>query len=281
MGITITQPGAAKLAAATGTATSKAARAKEDRARAARKRTEDLRLAQQHMADTARQKAQQVAMEWELQKMQITSQRAFERELRQEDYRLMAEDRSAAWQIEKMELASRMDFERSEGERQRKLSVIDNSEAALNKAIERGEHTEDELAVQNKRTEYKARRQAIELGETYREPRAPTLLEQMEQREAVGGGTAGLGGGDATIDAPPAGPISVRHMEAIAAIGKTYVVRKTTGENVAVPIGNAEKAIETGRFVWPNVVGTSQLKKQFPDIVRQETTRPQGGSFTF
>ncbi len=109
MGIEKRQPGAAKAAAAAGTVIGTAAREKEDRARVER---EQARADQ----EAAQRQARQTAMKWDLQKMQITSERAFERELRQEDYQLAAEDRAAAWQIEKLELTSRMDFEMEQKE---------------------------------------------------------------------------------------------------------------------------------------------------------------------
>jgi len=275
MAIRKEQPGAAKAAATAGTAIDQAKRVEEDRARAEREQVRaDIAAAQR--------KARQVAMEWDLKKAQINEQRTFERDLRVEDYKLAAEDRAHAWQIEKMELASRMDFEQDEKERLRESGRVDAKITALKKAQEDGLFTGKEFEFEDMMTKLEAEKFGIKGGIRTLDPQQRMLYDMQRQQETdASGGVTGPGGGDATIDAPPAGPISVRHMEAIAAIGKTYVVRKTTGENVAVPIGNAEKAIETGRFVWPNVVGTSQLKKQFPDIVRQETTRPQGGTFTF
>jgi len=188
-------------------------------------------------------------MEWDLKKAQINEQRTFERDLRVEDYKLAAEDRAHAWQIEKWELASRMDFERSEGERQRKLSVIDNSEAALNKVIERGEHTEDELAVQNKRTEYKARRQAIELGETYREPRQEdTMAEYLRSLTDVPGG-AGTPGIPSVIPDAPTNPLPSQTQTATNPKTGEKVISHDGGktwEPVAAP--RVRPPVNTGAF---------------------------------
>lgn len=233
------QPGAAKAAATTGVAIGAVAREKEDRARVER---EQVRADQ----EAAQRKARQTAMAWDLKKMQINSERAFERELRQEDYRLMAEDRAQAWQVEKMELASRMDFERSEGERQRKLSVLDNSEAALDKAIERGEHTEDELAVQNKRTEYKARRQAIELGETYREPRQEdAMAEYLRSLTDAPDGAGALGAPSVTLDVPNPLPSQTQ----------TATNPKTGEKAISHDGGKTWEPVETPRVIPPANTG--------------------------
>ncbi len=183
MGITIAQPGASKLAAAAGTATGQAARAKEDRAKADRKRAEDLRLVQQQMADKARQRAQETAMEWEMQKMQINSQRSFERELRQEDYKLMAEDRAAERSIERMETAKDLEFQYETQERQRKVGEFDNQITALNKAAD-DKMVDRDFAWQDKMTQLVAGRDAAKTGIPYREPSTGVAEQQAANRES-------------------------------------------------------------------------------------------------
>lgn len=175
MPIRIEQPGAAKAAATAGTIIGKGQRAEEDRARAEREQA-------RAQAEAAQKQARQVAMDWELQKMQINSQRAFERELRVEDYRLMAEDRAAERAVERIEFSKDLEFQYETQERQRKRSVLDASEAGLDNSIEKGEHTEDELAVRNKRTEYKARRLAIELDQPFVDPIARQQAANREER---------------------------------------------------------------------------------------------------
>lgn len=134
MPITLRQPGGAKAAAAAGSIIGKAQRAEEDRARTER---EQVRKTE----DKARMKAQETAMAWELQKMQMRSQKEFEKELRQYDYQLMRDDRAEMWTVEKMEMASRMDFEREEQERQQNLSRIDAKILTLKKAKDDGQFT--------------------------------------------------------------------------------------------------------------------------------------------
>jgi len=142
MAIRIEQPGASESAARAGSIIGKGQRAAEDRARAER---EMVRKEE----EKARAKAQKVSLEWELQKMADQSRRAYEREMRQEDYRLAAEDRAAAWEIEKMELTSRHDFEQEEQERMQNLARIDAKILALKKAQEDKQFTGREPEYQS------------------------------------------------------------------------------------------------------------------------------------
>ena len=142
MAIRIEQPGASESAARAGSIIGKGQRAAEDRARAER---EMVRKEE----EKARAKAQKISLEWELQKMADQSRRAYEREMRQEDYRLAAEDRAAAWEIEKMELTSRHDFEQEEQERMQNLSRIDAKILALKKAQEDKQFTGREPEYQS------------------------------------------------------------------------------------------------------------------------------------
>lgn len=275
MGIRKEQPGAAKAAAATGTAIGAAAREKEDRARVER---EQARADQ----EAAQRKAQQAAMAWDLQKMQLRSQQEFEQELRTTQYGLDRFNRAKEWDIEKMELRSRMDFEQEEQERVREMGRTDAKITALKKAEEDGLFTGKEFEFEDMMSKLQAEKFGIKGGVRTLDPQQRMLDQLMRQREAdASGGTAGPGGG--VGPPPPTGELTVKHMEAIAAVGKTYLRRKDTGELVEIPIGRAKDAVDTGRFVFPSVSGVSvgRLQKTGPDIVRQETARPQRGSFIF
>lgn len=284
MGIRREQPGAAKAAAAAGTIVGRAKRAEEDRARAER---EQARAA----AEAMQRQARQDEMKWALQKRQDDWTRALAKERRQEDYRLLAEDRAmerglvaadytAQKALERIEFSKDLDHQYKTQERQRKIGVIDAGEAALDKVIERGEHTEDEFAIQVKREEYRQQRIALETGFPYRPMSAQDKLMLRLQGPTGGAVDPGVGGVGPPL---PTDELTVKHMEAIAAVGKTYLRRKDTGELVEVPIDRAKDAVATGRFMFPNVSGVPSglLKKTGPDIVRQETAMPQRGSFTF
>jgi hypothetical protein len=116
MGIEIRQPGEAKAAATAGTMIGRAERAKEERARTEREQEQATQMAFQ-------ERARQVAMDWELQKMVLNSQQDFAQEQRLRQVELEKEARAREWEYEKMELASRIDFEQSEKERIRDTSL--------------------------------------------------------------------------------------------------------------------------------------------------------------
>jgi hypothetical protein len=275
MGITKQQPGAVKAAATTGVVVGTAAREKEDRARVER---EQVRADQ----EAAQRKARQTAMAWDLQKMQLRSQQEFEQELRTTQYSLDRFNRAKEWDIEKMELRSRIDFEQEEKERIREIGQVDAKITAVKKAQEDGMFTGREFEYESMLFNLEQQRYGVKNPSRPLDPQKRLLDQMMRQREAdASGGTTGLGTG--VGPPPPTGELTVKHMEAIAAVGKTYLRRKDTGELVEIPIGRAKDAVDTGRFTFPSVSGVSDglLKKQFPDIVRQETAKPQRGSFTF
>lgn len=78
--------------------------------------------------------AEERAMNWELQKMEINSQQAFAHELRMNQAALEGEARAREWDIEKAEMASRIDFERKERDRQTKLAELDSVITAIDKS---------------------------------------------------------------------------------------------------------------------------------------------------
>lgn len=78
--------------------------------------------------------AEERAMNWELQKMEINSQQAFAHELRMNQAALEAEARAREWEVEKAEMASRIDFERKERDRQTKLAELDSIKKAIDKS---------------------------------------------------------------------------------------------------------------------------------------------------
>ena len=125
MGIEIRPSGESTAYAAAGQTIGKAERAKEERARGERQ-------AQQAQDLAARQRADQMAMDWELQKMQMRSQLDFQQELRDKQYEYDKFNRAKEWEVEKMELASRFDFEQEEKERLRRKAILDSGMETIN-----------------------------------------------------------------------------------------------------------------------------------------------------
>ena len=138
MAITIQQPGAAKAAAAAGTAIGKGQRAKEDRARAEREQITTTQQVARAAQRADQQKAQQVAMDWELQKMQMRSQQEFEQELRDKQREFDKFNRAKDWDLEKLELRSHIDFEMEEKERTEKIGRAQAKHDQVNKHITEG-----------------------------------------------------------------------------------------------------------------------------------------------
>jgi hypothetical protein len=132
MPIEIRQTGEVEAAAAAGIAIGQAERAKEERARAEREAEQ-----------AAQARAQQVAREWDLQKMMLNSQQDFAHEQRLQQTRLDAEARSEEWQVEKMEMASRLDFEAEERERQREYGEFLNTDKYIRDKVTSGEWSEE------------------------------------------------------------------------------------------------------------------------------------------
>ena len=122
-------------------------RAKEERARA----DEKAQMA-------AQDRARQMAMEWDAQKMLLNSQQDFAHEQRLHQSDLEAEARAKEWEVQKMELRSQMDFQREEQERQQKLTRIDNALMTIEKEHDAG-HFPDER-------QYRALKQYYEIQET-------------------------------------------------------------------------------------------------------------------
>jgi hypothetical protein len=261
MGIERRQPGAAKAAATAGVVIGKAGREKEDRARVERQQA-------RADAEAAQKKARQVAMDWELQKLTITSQRAFERELRVEDYRLLAEDRAAEGAIERIEFSKDLDFQYKEKERTRKISEFDNQITAMNKAADDGQIDRNDFAWQDKMTQLEAQRNSVLTGIQYREPRAPTLLEQMERRGATGQ-AAGVGDepqpltdvGGFPLPIPTPSTLTAQHVHASKVQqGKAFVIDKHTNALVQVPTENEAELLELARYEKPTIVGAPVTK---------------------
>jgi hypothetical protein len=249
MAIEKRQPGEAAAAAKAGTIVGTSQKTKREEAQAEQAR-------QQQMAIKAREAAEQRAMEWELQKMQMRFEQDFAQELRTRQYDLDRFNRAKEWDIEKMELRSRMDFQQEEQKRLQELDRIDSKILALRKAKEDGQFTGREFEFESMMFNLEQQQFGIKNPSRPLDPQE-RLLDQMVRGGGVGGGvgTGGVGTAPSGLDAPPAGPIHVKNMEAIAATGKTYVRRKSDGVNVEVPVENAKKAIDTGRYEWPDVVG--------------------------
>lgn len=249
MGIRREQPGAAKAAAAAGTAIGTGEKAIRQQAEAAT-------IKRQQMQIKAREQAEQRAMQWETDKMQLRSQQEFEQELRTRQYDLDRFNRAKEWDIEKMELRSRMDFEQEEQERVREIGRVDAKILAVKKAQEDGQFSGREFEYESMLFNLEQQRFGIKNPSRPLDPQKRMLDQAMRQREAdASGGFAGDVGG--VGPPPPTGELTVQNMEAIAAVGKTYLRRKDTGELVEIPIDRAKDAVDTGRFVFPSVSGAS------------------------
>lgn len=176
MGIRREQPGAAKAAAVAGTAIGAGQKAVRQQAEAAA-------IQRQQMQIKAREAAEQRAMQWEQQKMEVNSQRAFERELRQEDYKLAAEDRAAEGIINRMEYAKDLKFQAEIQERQRKKGVIQTERDAWIKEEKEGRVTKKETAA--KLSELDDRDRAIDMDETYRPQKPRSAVSQVSEIDAT------------------------------------------------------------------------------------------------
>lgn len=97
----------------------------------------------------AAQAAQERAMAFELEKMEMRSRQDFEQELRMRQFDYEKFNRAKEWEMEKMEIASRLDFEREEKDRQRKIDNADNAIEAIQKKITAGEYSADDKRIQN------------------------------------------------------------------------------------------------------------------------------------
>ena len=244
MGIRIEQPGASAAAAGAGVAIGKGQRAEEDRARAAQQQA-------QKIAIKAQQDAQKKAMEFDLFKMEQRSLQDFQQELRTKQYEFDKFNRAKEWDVEKMELASRMDFQQDETKRLQEMDRLDSKIIALDKAKEDGNFSGREFEFESMKFNLEQQRFGVKNPS---KPLGPQerLMDQM-MRGATG--TAGAVGGGVGPPAPVGGEVNVQQMEAIAAVGKTYLRKTSDGTLVAVPIGNAKEAVATGRFEFPQVAG--------------------------
>lgn len=234
------QPGASIAAATTGVAVGESQKEKEDRARAER---------EQARADAAamQKQARQDEIKFALQKRQIDWQRSLAKEQRGEDRAMAAGDLQHQRAVERIELSKDLEHQYKEQERMRKLSAIDADEAALDKEIESGNSSEDELAIKIARMKIDNRRSALETGlPLERITNADKLALMMSDS------------GDAGVQPTATGPITIQQMEAAASIGKAILIRKSNGERVHVPIENVRAALSEGRFEVANVPGVSE-----------------------
>ncbi len=187
MGITRQQPGAAKAAAAAGTAIGAAAREKEDRARVEREQA-------RANAEAMQRQARQDEMKFALQKRQVDWQRALDKERRQEDYKLAAEDRAverglaaadytSQKALERIEFSKDLDHQYKTQERQRKVGEFDNQIKTLNEHADKG-WVDRDFAWQDEMSQAKAGRDAALTDTPYREPPDSRAQELTENREA-------------------------------------------------------------------------------------------------
>lgn len=198
MGISIRQPGETTDTARAGAIIDKGQRAQEERARAER---EAVRKAE----EKARMKAQETAMAWELQKMQMESQRAYMRETRQEDYRLAAADRAAEGAIDRIEFSKNLDHQYKEKQRLEKISRAQAKYDRVKKHIAEGLVDPPEKSWQTKTMLWDLSREIDELS-----PRAMPKQDQMaEYLQSLMPGVA---------DSPeiqPANPMPTMYQEAV------------------------------------------------------------------
>ena len=172
MGIEKRQPGAAKAAAAAGTAIGESQKAIREQAIAAQKQSQQATL-------KAREASEQRAMQWEVDKMQFRSQQDFEQELRRNQFSYDRENRAKEWQIEKMTLASQADFEREERKRNQSITEGENGLAALKRYVEAGNGTWDDPAIRDAKIKYQFQAEGSPEG-------APQFADQGVQERAAG-----------------------------------------------------------------------------------------------
>ncbi len=138
MGISIEQKGAVEAATAAGRATGSTAKKVREQAISAQEASRTQAIAEQRRFQQtnldARRVAEDRAMKWELEKMELRSKQSFAQELRREQFSYDRENRAEEWAIEKMTIASRLDFAASEKERTRELEEIAAERRRLQKA---------------------------------------------------------------------------------------------------------------------------------------------------
>lgn len=128
MAIEIRPSGEPVAIAQAGLAIGQAEREKEERARAER-------AAEQASQDRARQ----MAMEWDAQKMLLNSQQDFAHEQRLHQTDLEAEARAKEWEVQKMVLRSQMDFQQEEQARQKEYDEFLTTEKYIRDKVTSGE----------------------------------------------------------------------------------------------------------------------------------------------
>ena len=296
MAITKQQPGAAKAATAAGTVIGTAAREKEDRARVEREQA-------RADAEAMQRQARQDEIKFALHKRQVDWERSLQKEQRQEDYKLATEDRAmerglaaadytAQKALERIEFSKDLDHQYKTQERQRKLGAVDADEAALDNDIEKGNSNEDEFAVKMAQLKIDNRRIAIETGLPLERVTDADRMALMVSGDK--GGTAGPGGepktftdiGGFPLPIPTIETLTAQHVHAAKQDGIAFIIDKHTNELKQMPIANVDEVLALARYEAPKITGapitkTQELHRVGPDIVRQETTRPQRGSFFF
>ncbi len=181
MAIRKEQPGAARAAAAAGTAIGESQKAIREQAIAAQQASQQATL-------KAREASEQRALAWDVEKLEIRSRQEFEQELRRNQFVYDKENRAQEWEIEKLTIASQMDFERDEKKRQTKLDRIDSSWAAIDAKVARGDKSEKDVELL--RFNLEQEKIATEIGS--RRSFANTLPKQSTLSLLSGGDSGGI-----------------------------------------------------------------------------------------
>lgn len=240
MPITKKQPGEAAGVAAAGNIVGQAQRAEEERAKA------------------ERQRARQIAMDWEMQKMMLNSQQDFAHEMRMKQAELDKEGRAKEWEVEKAEIASKMDFEQQERERNKQHANMLNAFAyTKDKAdLTPAQKENIDFATALKYSEFGFPEALEILGSSpeymerqkYGKVLSPVEREMMQaQKEKEAGAATG-------ITAPPT-PVTNAMRETEKAVvteiatGGQYAVRdKATGTIGPVPPEDLADTLATGKY---------------------------------
>jgi hypothetical protein len=269
MAIEIRQPGAAKAAAQAGTIIGKGKRAEKEQVIAEQRRQQQVNI-------KARRAAEERAMQWELEKMEMRSQQEFQQELAAKQWEYERFNRAKAWEIEKMEMASRMDFQREEQDRQTKLSRIDTQKAAIEKEINEGRADKNDPKVELHLFNLEQQRIATEIG-----GKAPYVSRLPKEEQNILDAMREIKREEEAKRAAPAKKKFTVTPQEWEQAGKNKMVWLRDVEDSAVfqyPIEKAQEEVEAGRANWVASPIVSEKKKPDDFDVEKYYTR---GSFFF
>jgi hypothetical protein len=174
MGIEIRPSGEAAAYASAGQIIGAGQRAEEERARADEQAARNQQL-----------QAQDMARQWEVQKMLLNSQQDFSHEQRMRQVELDKEARSHEWELQKAEIASRMDFEQQEKERIRRTAAYTAGRDVINENEGLSKEQKDAANFRLSSKYPDIPEAAAGLGMNPREQQAQTTVQKRRELEAI------------------------------------------------------------------------------------------------